>query len=85
MGFPAQTAPTSSSHRHHQLPQGNLADISGGVVKEMRTTSAFVQRHAAKAASIDGWLIALAGFGLVFLQLRRKHLSLPQRRIAPYG
>ena len=65
--------------------QASLADFSGDVVKDMRATSAFVQEQAAKAGAPNGWLIALAAFGLVALQLRRKHRSLPQRRIAPYG
>jgi hypothetical protein len=30
-------------------------------------------------------LIALAALGLIVLQLRHKHKSLPQRRITPYG
>jgi hypothetical protein len=84
MGFPVQTAPAPNNHHHRELPRATLADIGGGVVKEMKTTSSFVQQRAAKAGATDGWLMALAAFGLVFLQLRRKHKSLPQRRIVPY-
>lgn len=63
----------------------DFADLSGVVVKDMRATSMFVQEQATKAGAPSGWLIALAAFGLVALQLRRKHKSLPQRRIVPYG
>jgi hypothetical protein len=65
--------------------QANFAEFSGDVVKDMKATSAFVQEQAAKAGAPNGWLIVLAAFGMVVLQLRRKHRSLPQRRIAPYG
>jgi hypothetical protein len=66
-------------------PQANFAEFSGDVVKDMKATSAFVQEQAAKAGAPNGWLIVLAAVGMVVLQLRRKHRSLPQRRIAPYG
>jgi hypothetical protein len=39
----------------------------------------------AKASNYDGWLMALAGAGLVVLQLRRKHKSLAQRPIIGYS
>jgi hypothetical protein len=65
--------------------QANFAEFSGDVVKDMKATSAFVQEQAAKAGAPNGWLIVLAAVGMVVLQLRRKHRSLPQRRIAPYG
>jgi hypothetical protein len=81
----AQSLPKPSKLRRRPAEQANLADIGGGVVKEMRATSDFVQERAAKAGTADSWLIALSGFGLVVLQLRRKHKSLPQRRIAPYA
>jgi hypothetical protein len=83
--FSAQTALIASGLRGTELSQANLADFSGDVVSNMRATTAFVQKQAAKAGTRDGWLIALAAFGLVVLQLRRKHKSLPQRRIAPYA
>ncbi len=83
--FSAQSALIATSLRGTEITQANLADFSGDVVDDVRATSAFVQKQAAKAGSPDGWLIALAALGLVVLQLRRKHKSLPQRRIAPYG
>ena len=83
--FTAQSLSKSNKLRHRPVQQANLADIGGGVVKEMRATSNFVQEHAGKAGTADSWLIALSGFGLVVIQLRRKHKSLPQRRIAPYA
>lgn len=65
--------------------QANFAEFGGDVVKDMKATSAFVQAQAVKAGAPNGWLIVLAALGMVVLQLRRKHRSLPQRRIAPYG
>jgi hypothetical protein len=41
--------------------------------------------YAKASANYDGWLMALAGAGLVVLQLRRKHKSLPQRPIIGYS
>ena len=83
--FTAQSPAKANKLRHRPVQQANLADIGGGVVKEMKATSDFAQEHVAKAGAADSWLIALSGFGLVILQLRRKHKSLPQRRIAPYA
>jgi len=80
----AQSVPLPSKLRHKSAARASLSKIKGGVVKEIRATSAFVQQEAAKAETSDGWLIALVAFGLVVLQLRRKHKSLPQRRIAPF-
>jgi hypothetical protein len=83
--FTAQSLPKPNKLRRRPVEQANFADIRGGVVKEMRATSNFVQEHTGKAGTADSWLIALSGFGLVVIQLRRKHKSLPQRRIAPYA
>jgi hypothetical protein len=77
--------PTPIKHLRTQMLRSNFPNIKGGVVKEMRATSAFVQREAAKTGTLDDWLIVLAAFGLIVLQLRHKHKSLPQRRITPYG
>jgi hypothetical protein len=62
-----------------------LADLKDDVVQDVRATTTFVQEQANNANNRSRWLTALAGCGLVMLQLRRKHKSLPQRRIAPYG
>jgi hypothetical protein len=83
--FTAQSPAKPNKLRRRPVEKANFADIGGGVVKEMRATSDFVQEHAGKAGTADSWLIALSGFGLVVIQLRRKHKSLPQRRIAPYA
>lgn len=61
----------------------SFSHLSGDVLRNVEATSAFVQ--AAKARVHDRRLIILAAIGMVFLQLRRKHNSLPQRRIAAYG
>jgi|SRR5882672_1605331 len=84
VGFPEQTVPMPSELRHEPAARAGFPDFSGDVVKKIRATSTFVQKQAAEAEDFDGWLIALAALGLIVLQLRRKHMSLPQRRIAPY-
>jgi hypothetical protein len=65
-------------------PSTSLADFGGGVV-EMGAASSLMPEHATTSQTNDTWLTALAAFGLIALQLRRKHKSLPQRRIAPYA
>jgi hypothetical protein len=65
--------------------QTNLAGFKGTVVKEMRATKAFVKKNMVKEESADSWLMLLAAIGMIVLQLRRKHNSLPQRQIAPYA
>jgi hypothetical protein len=84
-GLSARSVPKPGKLHHKPTAQANLAAIGGTVVKDMRAGSAFVQGRVVKAGTSDSWLIALAAFGLVFFQLRRKHKSLPQRRIAPYA
>ena len=71
--------------RDRQVAGGRLAHLKDDMVREVRATTTFVQEQANNAGSRSRWLTALAGCGLVMLQLRRKHKSLPQRRIAPYG
>jgi hypothetical protein len=71
--------------RGRQATGGRLAHLKDDMVQEVRATTTFVQEQANNAGSRSRWLTALAGCGLVMLQLRRKHKSLPQRRIAPYG
>lgn len=58
-----------------------FSHLGGDVMRDMQATSAFVRKQAG-ARVHDTRLIVLAAFGMVFLQLRRKHNSLPQRRIA---
>ncbi len=62
-----------------------FSHLGGDVLRDVQATSAFVRKQAGKARVHDSRLIVLAAFGMVFLQLRRKHNSLPQRRIAAYG
>jgi hypothetical protein len=71
--------------RGRQATRARLADLKDDVVQDVRATTNFVQDQANNPTSRSHWLTALAGCGLVMLQLRRKHKSLPQRRIAPYG
>ena len=82
---PASNLPKPSKHGRNPTLRSSLSNIKGGVVKQMRATSSFVQEEAAKPGTLDDWLIVLTAFGLIVLQLRRKHKSLPQRRITPYG
>ena len=65
--------------------QGNLDGFRGTVVKEMRATKAFVKENVVKQESADRKLMLLAAIGMIVLQLRRKHKSLPQRQIIPYA
>lgn len=60
--------------RSRQAAKAKLADLKADVVKDVRDTR-----------TPSRWLSLLAALGLVIVQLRRKHKSLPQRRIAPYG
>jgi hypothetical protein len=71
--------------RGRQAAGVRLVDLKNDVAQEVRATTLFVREQANDARSRNRWLIVLAGFGLVMLQLRRKHKSLPQRRISPYG
>ncbi len=71
--------------RSPRTTQANFSSFGTNVVKDVRATSAFVQEQAVKAGTPSGWLTTLAALGLIAFQLRRKHRSLPQRRIAPYG
>src|ERR1700742_1070087 len=66
-------------------PQSNLSGLKGTVVSEMRATKAFVKENVVKSGSTDRGLMLLAATGMIILQLRRKHKSLPQRPIAPYA
>jgi hypothetical protein len=66
-------------------PQNNLTGLKGTVVSEMRATKAFVKENVVKPGSTDRALMLLAATGMIVLQLRRKHKSLPQRPIAPYA
>jgi hypothetical protein len=68
-----------------QATRARLADLKNDVVRDVRATTTFMQEQANNPSSRSRWLTALAGCGLVMLQLRRKHKSMPQRRIAPYG
>ncbi|HEY2781528.1 MAG TPA: hypothetical protein VGI90_12165 [Steroidobacteraceae bacterium] len=67
--------------------QGKLDGLRGTVVSEMRATKAFVKENVnvVKQGSADRKLMLLAAIGMIVLQLRRKHKSLPQRQIAPYA
>jgi hypothetical protein len=81
----AEAALTAGTLRGARETQANFPGFSGDVLKDIRATSVFVEEQAIKAATPNGWLIALAACGLIALQLRRKHKSLPQRRIVPYA
>lgn len=83
--YTAQTTVHAGRLRSVSSTQTHLGDLGVDMVKDIRETSAFVQEQAIKAGTPNGWLIALAACGLVVLQLRRKHKSLPHRRIPPYG
>jgi hypothetical protein len=77
--------PKPSRHSRNQVLQGTFPSINSGMVNEIGATSGMVQQEAHKTGALDNWLIVLTAFGLIILQLRHKHKSLPQRRITPYG
>ena len=77
--------PKPLKHSRSQVLRGNIAYIKGSMVKEIEATSAAMQPGSHKSQGLDNWLIVLAAFGLIALQLRHKHKSLPQRQITPYG
>jgi len=82
---PAPTAQRVRGKQASLRAQGNLDSFKGTVVKEMRATKAFVKENVVKEESVDRKLMLLAAIGMIVLQLRRKHNSLPQRQIAPYA
>ncbi|MEP6885011.1 MAG: hypothetical protein ABJC66_09720 [Gammaproteobacteria bacterium] len=65
--------------------RSGFSAFGGDVIREVKATSIFVRKQAAKARTHDGRLISLTAFLLVILQLRRKHNSLPQRQITAHG
>lgn len=81
---PLPIVPKPVKHSRNPVLQGNFPNIKGATAKELGATSAIVQQEVHKAGALDDWLIVLAVFGLIVLQLRHKHKSLPQRRITPY-
>jgi hypothetical protein len=81
---PAPVAQHAHGKQSTLRAQGNLDGFRGTVVKEMRATKAFVKENV-KQESADRKLMLLAAIGIIVLQLRRKHKSLPQRQIAPYA
>jgi hypothetical protein len=82
---PAPTAQRVHAKQSALRAQSNLDGFRGTVVKEMRATKAFVKENVVKEESVDRKLMLLAAIGMIVLQLRRKHKSLPQRQIAPYA
>jgi hypothetical protein len=84
---PMPTAQSVLGKRAAPRPEANLGGLRGTVVSEMRATKAFVKENVnvVKQGSADRKLLLLAAIGMIVLQLRRKHKSLPQRQIAPYA
>jgi hypothetical protein len=78
---PLHIAFNQSANMNPSMPQASLADLSGNMAREMRAISVFGQQHVVDTKDPDTKLMVLAALGLVILQLRRKHKSLPQRRI----
>lgn len=82
---PAPAAQHAHGKQTAPRAQGNLGGFRGTVVKEMRATKAFVKENVVKEEGADRGLMLLAAIGMIVLQLRRKHKSLPQRQIFPYA
>jgi hypothetical protein len=85
MNSGAPVMPKSIRHSRNQVLRGSFPNIKGGMEKDLGMTSAAMESEAPKSGALDGWLIVLAAFGLIVLQLRHKHRSLPQRRITPFS
>ncbi len=83
--IPASAAQHAHGKQTAPRVQGNLGGLRSTVVKEMRATKAFVKENVVKDESADRGLMLLAAIGMIVLQLRRKHKSLPQRQISPYA
>jgi hypothetical protein len=77
--------PIAGGARINDRTPADFVEMGGTLVNQARRTAAFAEKKTVTEGIADGWLIALAAVGLIALQLRRKHNSLPQRRIAPYG
>ncbi len=77
--------PKPIRHSRNQVLRGSFPSINDGMVNEIGVTTGMVQQEAHKPGALDTWLSVLAAFGLIVLQLRHKHKSLPQRRITPFG
>jgi hypothetical protein len=82
---PAPAAQRAHGKQTALRAHGNFDGFRGTVVKEMRATKAFVKENVVKKESADRGLMLLAAIGMIVLQLRRKHKSLPQRQIFPYA
>src|SRR5579864_4902672 len=81
--IPAPAAQHAHGKQTARRAPDNLNGFRSGVVREMRATNAFVNEN--KEESADRGLMLLAAIGMIVLQLRRKHKSLPQRQIFPYA
>ena len=85
MNSSGKGVPKSLKHSRNLALRGNFPTLKASMVKDLGRTYAPLESDAHKSGTLDGWLIALAAFGLIILQLRHKHRSLPQRRITPFG
>lgn len=83
--LPAPAAQHAHGKQSAPRAQGNLGGFRRTVVNEMRATKAFVKENVVKEEDADRGLMLLAAIGMIVLQLRRKHKSLPQRQIFPYA
>jgi hypothetical protein len=83
--IPAPAAQHAHGKQTASRAPGNLSGFRGTVVKEMRATKTFVKENVVKEERADRGLMLLAAIGMIILQLRRKHKSLPQRQISPYA
>ena len=90
LGRATPAIPASATQRAHGKQtilrtQDKFGGLKRTVVKEMRATKAFVKENVVKKGNADRGLMLLAAIGMIVLQLRRKHKSLPQRQIFPYA
>ena len=66
------------------MTPGLVAGFRHDMAYDVKATRAFIHKGAAKASKYDALLLLLAAIGVVVLQLRRTHKSLPQRTIIAY-
>jgi hypothetical protein len=63
------------------LTRASIVGAGLGAARELRSTTG-PARLPTDSGVHDSWLMALAAAGMIFLQLRRKHRSLPQRPVS---
>jgi hypothetical protein len=80
---PSELSTPSEPHGLAVTPR-SVGAFRYDMAHDVKATRAFIHKQAVRASRYDAWLVLLAGLGLVVLQLRRTHKSLPHRSIIAY-